>query len=720
MARRFCPVDNEHVSEPSPYSMAGIIKLQPHRKIGQDPWKPAQTSELSVACENASSTAENLERLLHVNNSPPSTFMTSSPELLRYNRSTPNFQASQGRAQHRLITEGANHFPQFLAAKGRGQASSWTEAHTSGRDRYTELFGKLPDQIRLHEELGEFDGQVVFIGHPNRDVSAHQWSSASFQWESIGRYCYSRDKVEGSLASERLKGIDPSRDALLHFKMAAEDREKDVVQITFPQEELGMVPSMFPNVVHAKGTSLSSAEATQEVIQDSVSHVSLGHSSGQTIKTTSDPSHNLVTKEQLDDPFVSKTNSVQRKHPSSTFPRFDYGEVKGSLDLRYEFPALAHALNQNIAVTTPQRQGDSNTTRDGSRLTQPSLRDIGFGEEASSGATFSDGQSNSSDKPPAHSSPEIVGVDQKPGSRMSTNAEYTELLDAPVQGRMIPRFEGSHLTARSLFPAPGLTIANPYRTVPRMETATPSVPEAPPKTPVLTQSKTDDSSPAALQFSDPDILRREVPQHVIANGLSKQAPTTQNFKGPFFTDSIPTANDPTASLFTHVSEEEKLQDWYRDGHRPARQREYATSLMSAAAAGSRSRRPGAIGDAAGIVDSNEIKNTVPFVRLYEGFSEYIEEYRNGSGGSYFTRAWKVPPADVRDLGPDGNNSFFAGAGKLSDTEHLQVASQHHEVQVKDFARMVPPSDKTRSLPFGSIGDPRRVGLVKMATRASQW
>ncbi|EAT91846.2 hypothetical protein SNOG_00351 [Parastagonospora nodorum SN15] len=614
MARRFCPVDNEHVSEPSPYFMAGIIKLQPHRKIGQDPWKPAQTSELSVACENASSTAENLERLLHVNNSPPSTFMTSSPELLRYNRSTPNFQASQGRAQHRLITEGANHFPQFLAAKGRGQASSWTEAHTSGRDRYTELFGKLPDQIRLHEELGEFDGQVVFIGHPNRDVSAHQWSSASFQWESIGRYCYSRDKVEGSLASERLKGIDPSRDALLHFKMAAEDREKDVVQITFPQEELGMVPSMFPNVVHAKGTSLSSAEATQEVIQDSVSHVSLGHSSGQTIKTTSDPSHNLVTKEQLDDPFVSKTNSVQRKHPSSTFPRFDYGEVKGSLDLRYEFPALAHALNQNIAVTTPQRQGDSNTTRDGSRLTQPSLRDIGFGEEASSGATFSDGQSNSSDKPPAHSSPEIVGVDQKPGSRMSTNAEYTELLDAPVQG----------------------------------------------------------------------------------------------------------PNDPTASLFTHVSEEEKLQDWYRDGHRPARQREYATSLMSAAAAGSRSRRPGAIGDAAGIVDSNEIKNTVPFVRLYEGFSEYIEEYRNGSGGSYFTRAWKVPPADVRDLGPDGNNSFFAGAGKLSDTEHLQVASQHHEVQVKDFARMVPPSDKTRSLPFGSIGDPRRVGLVKMATRASQW
>ena len=698
--------------------MAGIIKLQPHRKIGQDPWKPAQTSELSVACENASSTAENLERLLHVNNSPPPTFMSMSPDLSRYNRSTPSFQASQGRAQHHLITEGTNRFPQLLAPRGPDQTSTSTEAHISGRDRYSELFGKLPDQIHLHEELGEFDGQVVFIGHPNRDISAHQWSSASFQWESIGRYLYSRDKVEGSLASERLKGIDPSRDALLHFKMAAEDREKDVVQINFPQEEVGMVQSMFPNIIHVKGTSHASAEASQEVIKDSGSHKSLGHSSGQTIKTTSDPAHNLVKKEDLDDPFVSKTDSVQGKYLSHTLSRFDFAEVKGSLDLKYEFPTPTHAPDQSVSMTAT-RQSDQNIARDGSRLAQPSLRDIGFGEEASSGVAFSDAQSNSTHKPPAHSSPEIVGVNQKPGSCMSTNAEYAKLLDASVQGRMLPRFEGSQPTARSLFPASGLTIANPYRTVLRTETATPSVPGALPKTPDLGQSKTHVSSPAALQFSDPDILRREAPEYVIANGLSKQAPTTQNLKGPFFTDSMPTANDPTASLVTHVSEEEKLRNWYRDGHRSARQTEYAMTLMSAAAAGSRSRYPGAIGDVAGKIDSTETGNTIPFVRLYEGFSEYIEECRNGRAGSYFTRAWNVPPAELRDLGPDGNNSFFAGAGMPSGTEYLQAASQHHEVQVRDFAQIVPPSKQTGSIPFGSIGD-RKGGPAKMATRISQW
>lgn len=143
------------------------------------------------------------------------------------------------------------------------------------------------------------------------------------------------------------------------------------------------------------------------------------------------------------------------------------------------------------------------------------------------------------------------------------------------------------------------------------------------------------------------------------------------------------------------------------------------TLMSAAAASSRSRYPGATGDAAGKIDNTETKNTIPFVRLYEGFSEYIEEYRNGSAGSYFTRDWKVPPAELRDLGPDGNNSFFAGAGTPSGNEHLQAASQYQEVQVRDFARMVPPSEKTGSLPFGSIGD-RKGGPAKMATRISQW
>ncbi|KAF2007541.1 hypothetical protein P154DRAFT_413531, partial [Amniculicola lignicola CBS 123094] len=88
------------------------------------------------------------------------------------------------------------------------------------------LFGKtLPDPIRLHEEVGAFDGKVMYIGHPNRDISAHQWSDHSYQWVNIGLYSQNRHRIEGSLASDRIRGIAPVPNTLEYFKAVAEARE---------------------------------------------------------------------------------------------------------------------------------------------------------------------------------------------------------------------------------------------------------------------------------------------------------------------------------------------------------------------------------------------------------------------------------------------------------------------------------------------------------------
>ena len=216
-----------------------------------------------------------------------------------------------------------------------------------------------------------------------------------------------------------------------------------------------------------------------------------------------------------------------------------------------------------------------------------------------------------------------------------------------------------------MFPPLGLTIANPHRVLTRLDTTATVYTNV---SEVAVSSKATESEAAtvnvsgtaALRFSDPDGIQQGQ-EYEVANGLSQQAPTIQKFKGPFFTESKPTAHDPTVSLSVHVSEEEKLLNWFRDGHRPTRQREYATTLVSAATAGGKGRWLGAIGDAIGVTHNSYFENTTPFVRLYEGLSEYIEEYRNGSGGSYFNKNWKAAPPQLRDLSTGGNNSYFADA-----------------------------------------------------------
>ncbi|KAH7126967.1 hypothetical protein B0J11DRAFT_460550, partial [Dendryphion nanum] len=89
-----------------------------------------------------------------------------------------------------------------------------------------ELFGKnLPDPIELSVKVGEFDGQIMFIGHPNRDISAHQWDMTAYQWVNIGLYSNTRHRIEGSLASDRLRAPSISHNSMEYFKAVADQRE---------------------------------------------------------------------------------------------------------------------------------------------------------------------------------------------------------------------------------------------------------------------------------------------------------------------------------------------------------------------------------------------------------------------------------------------------------------------------------------------------------------
>jgi hypothetical protein len=695
MARRFCFNNTESESEQTGQSsapIAGIVKLQPHRKIGHKSWRPMQASVLSEAygagLENVSisSTSENMEHLLSLRKLAPSAFLAAAQHRGTYHHSAVVGETPSRSENLAPVINRADMAQRPFALFGTGQQESAVAVQPDVNSHYTELFGKLPDPIRLHEQLGNFDGQVVFIGHPNRDVSAHQWSSASFQWENIGRYAHSRGKVEGSLASDRVKGVDASRSALAYFKLAAENREKLVAQNGRADKDVvdSVLPPYRPEAIHTAKTYNVSRSVAKGVSDHAYGIVASGQSFGEVTTPASIMPKSTIKKAHLDDPFVAEPKPLQTTLPTRVQSSINLVDAKGSLDLEYTFPAKLNAPSRPPVKHTAQVHPHErhvqaepdvpSMLRGGIRpfeqLPEPPLREIGFGEEAASGFAFSFRQDNRPQRATLLPSPEIIEQHAKLRDHMKPFGEHMKrsdsatLAELPGQGPIaVPRYGGQQPTARSLFPTMGMTIANPRRVVPRLDTANSapsniSAPGVPSKAPGPEGDTTDINSTVALIFSDPDGIR-QAQEHEIVNGLSQQVPTVQNFKGPFFTESMPTTHNPTVSLSIQVSEEEKLRNWFRDGHRPARQREYALSLVSAAAAGRKGRCFGAVGEGFGSIHKSRTENTTPFVRLYEGLSEYIEENRNGSDGSYFTRSWKVGSSELRDLGLDGNNSYFS-------------------------------------------------------------
>lgn len=743
MARRYCHRDNEVESEQSvhsPTSIAGIIKLQPNRGKGQHLWRPLQPPDLVEPDSGSewivdSSVPQGLNHHMH-GQSPlpggPTPFLSFPPS-----------------SQNRTITETwtAEEQPPvpFVHMSSRRQSFSLQHtddeisvsgAHTARQDDYSKLFGNLPDPIRLHEQTGEFDGQVVFIAHPNRDVSAHQWSSMSFQWENIGRYACSRGRLEGSLASDVLKDQNVSRNSLAYFKLAAESREKLVVSNGWPKRESGDTPP--PEITST--IQLNRVSTTPGLIRDNHAagaprnanstkpYIGLAPS-----KSTSGLSYVTVRHKVLEDPFVTDVKSCAT-HVFATVPAGIDGldTTKGLLNREYEFPVISATSPELATKLTEEdtcrqllarsRREPSNLVHCGARVSdrtyESTLREVTFGEEASIRNSLGHDQANPVHDSLVATSSESYTARRKLEEPPVTFDDHIRHLSLPSQGHVtLPRFEGLQPTARSLFPPLGPTVANPHRTVPRQDRTGPdctgaSLPityasslQVParcrsskqhsfefkdpepqrnrpmalagchePRTQLLydTVFEADTSiisatDTANLKSSDPDSAP-QVQDYEIANGLGQQAPTPQNFKGPFFKESMPTAHDPTVSLSVDISEQEKLTTWFRDGHRPARQREYATTLVSAATADRKGQGFGVIGHPTATRNRRHERygNTAPFVRLYEGFSEYIDEYHKGSGGSYFTRAWTVAAPQLRELGPDGNSSFYDGMAVHSE------------------------------------------------------
>ncbi|KAI8937578.1 hypothetical protein NX059_005292 [Plenodomus lindquistii] len=619
MARRYHHMDDERGSEEStssPGPLGGIVTLQPHRKS----WQTTHRNGLP-RCENTGDDASESSLGYYTSeHSPHEAMYTHAGNTMALK---PCLQSQiQSMLDSTTAALRVSTMP-FRAIDGEEHQHSLYETPSHS---YEKLFGKLPDPIRLHEQTGNFDGQVVFIGHPNRDVSAHQWSSNSYQWVNIGRYAHIRGKVEGSLASDCLGRYDAPQHPLEFFKCAAENRESLAVERARRNTTTKPPVSGFAySGERAAPLEVDNDPSTPESLQDA------------------------IIREDLEDPFVARASSQLSGQVSFDHPKVSKPKLNGSLDFQYEFPFKRSSSPQSERHNTDHRGANLP-----GRVLRPLLQEVSFGENA---ATHTEAtvkyllpQQQSSTYPSVHSSV----AKRVPGQGLVDPGMPASYARMTTEGRAIKsNVPNTYATARSLFPASGLTVANPRRTTLNAVNPEPSQPES---SSAFTESEASGSqattinpNTVALRFSDPDGMRQSQ-DYEIANGLSKQAPTVQNMKGPFFTDTKPTTSDPTAQLSVNIGEEQKLSNWFHNGCRSARQQAYATSLMATAVSFKRGRHLGAIGETIDLNPFADYENTPAFVRLYENLSEYVDERRNSSGGSYFTRAWKTGSQDLDSTG----------------------------------------------------------------------
>ncbi|KAF3035415.1 hypothetical protein E8E12_002457 [Didymella heteroderae] len=630
-------------------SLAGIIKLQPNRRKMNKSWRPMQACDLGEARD----TGDDISfRFADTHGYNDTTTNSEPQQSLTCFQLRPSTFSNATSAHYQLggIDAGViNIEGTALFAGARDKVNNQGEAPPSTEATRMRLFGDLPDLIRLSEQVGTFDGQVVFIGHPNRDISAHQWSSSSFEWVNIGRYSHSQGKVEGSLASDRLRGVDELHDTIEHFKLAAENRQALVIERGRPEKQDTVAgPALRGGIGFVGHPHVSQDPSTKTFrITDQARS-----GTGPSLRPTA---HTVFAKDVLEDPFIVAADvSLAQATNDSRFPTTAVNS-SGPLDLTYRFPMK---LSADVSVTGSSALSLKAAGSTSGLSSTSGLREVAFGEEAASrrgpsfiqDARLQQCSSNTSYQPY--------------DDHLQTSAKLKESrITMPWYKDVAADFKVSNPATRSIAPSrPALSTT--YTSLSLDAAAAPYSQASAGKGMTATSESTTSTLNApgiALHYSDPDGLRK-TQQYEVANGLTQQAPTAQTFKGPFFTDSKPTTHDPTASLSVHVSEEEKLITWFRDGYRPTRQKEYAKSLIAAAVAADKSRHLGAIGGASAKSEDGPYANTGPFVRLYENLSEYVEEHRNGGGHSYFTRRWKPAAPQLREPGPEPSRSYFGKGG----------------------------------------------------------
>lgn len=153
-------------------------------------------------------------------------------------------------------------------------------------------------------------------------------------------------------------------------------------------------------------------------------------------------------------------------------------------------------------------------------------------------------------------------------------------------------------------------------------------------------------SRSALRTSDPEPGYYENRHANIYNSFDVSGPTPQNFKGPFFQDTAPTHENPTAHRSVRKSRADNLDEWWNSGTLTQRHDAFLKSLIIPTGSGS-------IKD-----DKNFMVTDRVLIPLYETLASYVRLPGEAPKAPDHFARFASPPEWTIDRTRDGDKSFF--------------------------------------------------------------
>ncbi|KAF2160281.1 hypothetical protein M409DRAFT_29370 [Zasmidium cellare ATCC 36951] len=578
------------------------------------------------------------------------------------------------------------------------------------REMY-KVFGlELPNIDFISSNCGFKDGQLQFVQHPNGDVSAHMWSHHRYMWENIGNFSNIRKRIEGQLASDRLKGETGwqtlQRNTLAYFRVIAKQREQTTQGNDFGQVEIQQILEQPPDSMKPPEASRPASPTTSTTSRQTLVPKPPLFNPGQPQATTTNKA--TIPSAQAP-PKAPATAGVGRGFPFLSDDRVTAKEdpFNGSgIFLQATKPAVPTAkavptpqppksITTGSSSSNPFLPSDSATTSTASsraptvrpsrdvppacsvlpglpQLNVAKLGVINIGHQVEHRQASVSSAGTPTRKPTPLSSREAMRdqlwkVSEFAQQRTNSQANIRTVLHDPFQAQSVQ----SDDTRAEPFPDfDGRSESESTQCyIPRRYTK-PSLP---------TYRTWRDTQPALNGTKPIPLIRPEenLADSVPDTDARSSRVTSFESSGATFVIDEPAASTPPASKKSY---DEELKDWWTSGNKFARQEDLyqrikAHEVGKASARVSRyttttpSTRPRPIGAPGSSRYSSSTtaspqKTDAPFNRtitrvlipVYENLASYVQgpiEQRR----DYWSN-WSKPPEWCIDRSPNGNNSFF--------------------------------------------------------------
>ncbi|KAK8176759.1 hypothetical protein BC567DRAFT_289038, partial [Phyllosticta citribraziliensis] len=660
---------SDHTSQ---RSSSGLMKMRPKQKS----WKPLDLSAVDIYAERSPlagmSDASTPFETDALGNSfvPDSTISrASSGSFGGRDTSLPPMTHPEPHVQTMAYAENLNTISQ----------------HNQDLDEILQTFGqRLPDPVWLRANEGKSSGQVKFIQHPSRDVTAHRWSAQNFEWQEIGRYSCNRKFMDGNVTSPLfLQHVeaDPSRtQSLKYFAKLANDYSGyiqsrppslDSTPLNYASRpSLNLNPSLHDP---ARYDSLSSIASSHAMELPSLANLSLADrpavlQSSRPTQRNSMSMHLQGLGAAEDDPFtesISPRNTRAFVPSSDALRRSTIMQDANMMDFAFRFPPPG-MLNQqrDDSIYDASDRDDSSVISSDRRA---------FFAEQERKRTQQMRQSVLNPGTHSHLNEELfhsMQAQQRDHDHTITTMYHREIpAQEPVtaifapeeyQPTMILQRGGTtyssqtdesrarmreylNRTANEL-PSHNTTHLAPMVSVRSDSTEAASRPLEdssgqwlmPPTRPTSSISQ---ASRGVLQSSDPESDQAQSTA-LVFNAINSET-TPQNFDGPFFENEEPSSDNPNVNRTTLKAPEEEFEEWWTSGSTYQRQKDYLESL-NAAGAGQ---------------GSSAVTNQL-MVSLYERLRPYIRDAGAKPKPEDCFAPFGKPPDWCIDRGRSGKESFF--------------------------------------------------------------